>query len=514
MVSSPSSESPCLGVRGLPPRIAELAPQSIYAAVVDQQAIRLPLIVQSLFETLLRDVPCALVTPGDPAAFLHKSRLMGADLDQHTRSGQCSVHRQKADPALPVFRAGPAGVIEMLDRAVPRDGSLVVLDCADPYLFLTDPVAAAKASDGLQQWAQRRRLVVLAVFAPASRPAREHLTLRALAEDYGGFAVVRDGGATVGVEFRHWFGTLGASPRCLYGLETSDGQLVAASPNPVPAPTPITESQTVVATEGSLDDPALLARIDRWSVVGSSLDAIDTARRVEAGTVVLDFRRTADFRGLCQSVAALRALGSPLLTVVVRERGMRLRLPQQVALTRLGVSTLVARDADDQALKMAVRALSGMAFLRRVADDVDGVIAQTVATFASQLLVPKVFGDTVDRMVAAAMGIELPHVLLHVACDPAKAQQLGTLAMQRKIRDAAMTVDPSGLWMMLFGCPQARAIQVAERAFGRHFAEVAPTITVAGTVEAIVEMLARLPRPPSTAQGAFDRMMELVTAQG
>jgi hypothetical protein len=106
----------------------------------------------------------------------------------------------------------------------------------------------------------------------------------------------------------------------------------------------------------------------------------------------------------------------------------------------------------------------------------------------------------------------LPQVLLHVACEPAKAQQLGTLAMQRRIRDAALTVDPSGLWIMLFGCPPSRAMQVAERAFGRHFAEVSAGITVGSAVEDIARMIARLPRPPATPHGVHERVLELAAA--
>jgi hypothetical protein len=513
MNTSPTAEVPSLGVRGLPERICELAPQSIYAITVDQQSIRLPLIVQSTFETLQRELPCALITPGDTAAFLHKSKLLGVDFAPYSKSGRFALHRQKADAALPVFRAGPAGVIDMLDRAVPHDGGLVVLDCADPYLFLTDPANAAAASDQLQQWAQRRGLTVLAAFAPASRPAREHLTLRALAEDYGGLAMVRDTGTNVGIEFRHWFTRFGGSPRSLYGLEISAvGQLVSNTPTLVPGPASNVDSQTVIATDRVLDDAALVVRTDRWSVVASTMDAIDLARRTDAGTVVLEFHRGQDFRGLCQALAAIRGFGNPFLTIVVRERGMKLRLAQQVALTRLGVSTLVPLEADDQALKVAVRALAGMAFLRRIADDVDDVIGQAASTVAAQLLVPKQFGETVERVVGSGLSVDMPHSLVHVECEPAKAQQLGTLAMQRRIRDVVMTVETSGLWMMLFCCPPARALQVAERAFGRHFGEVAQGISVATTVDDIAKMLARLQRPGSG--GAVGRPAEFASVHG
>jgi len=494
MSDAASSEYPCLGIAGLPARVEGLARELVYALLIDQQSHRIPLMVQALHATLEREVPCTLFTPGDPAAFLRKAALLGLDLEPFVKTGDLSLVRQKTDPSLPVFRAGPAAVMELLQRSVTRDDSLVVLDGADSLLFLADPAQAEEAAGLLQQWSRDRRLTVLATFAPASRTPREYLTLRTLAEDFGGLAAMRAVDAGMFIEFRHWFGSQGSQPRTTFALEVGEGgQLHARPATASPAALPDLGASQVIVTGRSVDDLEGARRERGWTVVSSTLEAIDAARRTPAGTVVLDFQRPAGLRALCQAVATIREVGSPYLSIIVRERDLKLRLAHQLALLRLGVSTIVARDADDQGLVLAIQSLAGTAFMRRTATDVDRVLATVSPGPASNLLVSMAFRDTVAEVVAANHGLEMPHSLLHVSCEPARAQQLGALALQRKVRDAALTVDASGLWLFLFGCPGSQALAVAERAFGRHFASVAAQCSVASTLKDIVAGLNRLP---------------------
>jgi len=130
--------------------------------------------------------------------------------------------------------------------------------------------------------------------------------------------------------------------------------------------------------------------------------------------------------------------------------------------------------------------------MRPVPDDIEATIAAAGTAASPQLLVTRTFREMVTEVLLVSDGIELPHSLVHLACDPAKAQQLGTLALQRKIRDAAMTVDPTGLWLFLFGCPASRAASVAERAFGRFYSDVSASLTIAGTMGAIAQRVEKL----------------------
>jgi hypothetical protein len=482
-----------LGLPGLDDSIAALARGQVYGIVADPQSLRLPLLAQLLHCTLTAGGRSTLILPGDPAAFLSKARLAGFDLSWFEQNGDLEIVRQRADPLLPLFRGGAGPVLEMIDRSVRDDRRLLVLEQAEPLLLLSDPEAAGVAADGLRAWAERRGLVVLAAFTPATRPQREFLSLRAAAEEFAGFAVLREheGGAVL--DLRHWFGEAGPTPRGSLRLRLQgNGGLSVEPVSPAPARSGETGIVQVVAIERALDDALAAVRDSNWVVIKHHAEAIETARRLAAGAIVLPFDRATPFRALCQAVSSIRRVAAPWVAIVVRERGLRLRLGQQVALTRLGASTVVSGDQDDTGLAQAIRALSGTAFMRSLPDDLEATIAAAGTSLAPQLMVTRAFRDLVAEVLLASEGIDLPHTLLHVACDPAKAQQLGTLGLQRKVRDAAMSVDPSGLWLFLFACPAARARSVAERIFGRNHGDIAAAITTESTVGGIALRLERL----------------------
>ncbi|HYF58943.1 MAG TPA: BcsE family c-di-GMP-binding protein [Burkholderiaceae bacterium] len=491
--SEGASDAPRLGLRGLPDNVVELARGQVYAIAADAQPLRLPLVAQTLRDTLERGLRACVVLPGDPAAFLSKARLGGADLDWWHEQGELVAVRLKADPLAVPFRNGPAAVLEHVDRTVPDGHALLVIEQAEPLLFFGDAAQAPGAADALREWAARRGVTVLATFAPGSRPQREAVALRAVAEDFAGHATMREHGDGAHLELRHWFGAHGAVPRGALPLRlASDGTLVSAPAPAVPDRPRADGVQQVVAVEKALDDAASAVRDARWNVVPTAAAALEAARGLAAGAVVLAFGRETPLRTVANAVVALRRAASPWVAVVVRERGFRMRLAQQVALIRLGASCVVPEGQDDAALAQALRALGGTAFMRAVPDDLEATLAAAGTNTSPQLLVTRAFRDLVSDVLVASEAIELPHALLHVACDPAKAQQLGTLALQRRLRDAALTVDPTGLWMFLFGCPASRAPTVAQRTFGRAFPEVSSAITVHGTPGTIAARIERL----------------------
>ncbi|RPH41701.1 MAG: hypothetical protein EHM87_18995 [Burkholderiales bacterium] len=501
---TPSAVAPVsLGLPGLDDSIAVLARGQVYGIVADPQSLRLPLLARLLHTTLSAGGRCTMILPGDPAAFLSKARLAGFDLVWFEQNGDLELIRQRADPLLPLFRGGPAPVLEMIDRAVRDDRRLLVIEQAEPLLLLSDPDASLVTTDGLRGWAARRGLVVLAAFTPATRPQREFLSLRAVAEDFAGFAVLREheGGAVL--DLRHWFAEAGATPRGSLRLKLQEsGGLTVEPAAAVPGRAGDSGLTQVVAIERALDDALGAVRDASWVVIKHHAEAIESARRLAAGAIVLSFDRATPFRALCQAVSSIRRVAAPWVSIVVRERGLRLRLGQQIALTRLGASTVLSGEQDDAGLAQAIRALSGTAFMRALPEDLEATIAAASTPLAPQLMVTRAFRDMVSEVLSASEGIDLPHTLLHVACDPAKAQQLGTLALQRKVRDAAMSVDPSGLWLFLFACPASRARGVAERVFGRIHAEIAPGITAESSIGGIARRLERLAAAVGVREGA------------
>lgn len=493
VVQSSAVAPSSLGVPGLSEAVSSLAPGLVYGIAADAQSLRVPLIAQALRASLSAGRRCTLLLPGDPAVFLSKARLAGIDLSWYERSGELALVRQRADPLLPLFRGGPQPVMDLIDRVVATDRDLLVIDQADPLLFLSDPVQAEQACDALRRWTARRGLVVLAFLTPGVRPQRESLTLRANAEDFAGWAVLRehDGGAVL--DLMHWFANAGSVARGSLRLRTQGaGEFAVDAPPGVPMRPADAGPAQVVVLDSAIDDAVTAVRDASWTVVSNHAEALEAARRLTAGAVVLTFERGTPLRALCHAAFAIRRVAAPWVALLVRERGIRLRLVQQVALARLGVSGVVPTAADDADLAQAIHALAGTAFLRPLPDDVEATIAQSGTLLTPQLLVTRAFRDLVADVLGTAGGAELPHSLLHVACDPARAQQLGTFALQRRLRDAALTVDPTGLWVFLFGCPAVRAPRVAERAFARYHAEIAPGITVEGTAGGIARRVERL----------------------
>jgi hypothetical protein len=491
--SPPAVASVSLGLPGLDTSIAMLSPGQVYGLVADAQTLRLPLLAQLLHATLASGTRCTVILPGDPAAFVSKARLAGFDLGWHVRNGDLELIRQRGDPLLPLFRGGPGPVLEMVDRSVDATRRLLVIEQAEPMLLLADADASWTVADGLRAWAAQRGIVVVATFTPATRPQREFLALRAAAEDFAGFAALREheGGALL--DLRHWFADGGSVMRGSLPLRLQGTGGLALAPAPtLPARSGDTGLCQVVAIERALDDALGVVRDAGWVVVSNHAEAIEAARRLSAGAVVLAFERATPFRALCHAVASIRRVAAPWVAIVVRERGMRLRLAQQIALTQLGTSSVVPDGQDEIALGQAIRALSGSAFMRTLPEDIEATIAAAGTVLGPQLMVTRAFRDMVSEVLSSSEGIDLPHTLLHVACDPAKAQQLGTLALQRKIRDAAMSVDPSGLWLFLFGCPVSRAGGVALRVFGRNHPEIASGISTEGTTGDIARRLERL----------------------
>lgn len=498
-MSSPPVPRVLLGLPGLPEPAASLEPGQVYVVSIDGQTMRVPLVAQALAATLDAGGTCTVVTPGDPAAFLAKARLCGLALQPHVDAGDLNVVRQRADPLLPLFRAGPAAVLEAVARLVPPGRALLLVEGAEPMLFLSEAAQAVEAGQLLRDWAREHGAAVLLVVSPASRPAREAMVLRIVAEDCAGFATVRERERGARLDLHHWFGPGGASPRLSVPLRAAaQGRWVADPGAPSPAPAHPEATLQVVAVQAALDDPVAAVRDAGWAVVSSTAQAVEAARSLPAGAIVLVAERDTAWRALGQAIVSIRRQATAWVAVVVRERGIRLRLGQQVALARLGLSCVVPESADDADLAQVLRGLAGTAFTRPVADDADAALAAASAMPAPQLMVTRAFRELVAEALASAAHDDATHALLHVACDPAKAQQLGTLALQRRVRDCALAVDPSGLWMFLFGCPPARALKVAERVFGRHHPGIAGACTVTGTPGAIARRVEQLANPVGT----------------
>ena len=200
-----------LGPECLPPRIARLAEGLIYGVACGEQAVRLPLLAAALVASLRSGKRCALLTPCDPGMFLRKARLARLGLEGWMKGGELAIFQFARDAAKHLFRAGTERLLAELEHNIPSRDAFLVIDQADALFMLSDPRAAAEAAQRYAEWASSRGHAVLAAFAPAANAPRDYVTLRRIADNFGGFALARTSHGASVFEIRHWFAAEGAS---------------------------------------------------------------------------------------------------------------------------------------------------------------------------------------------------------------------------------------------------------------------------------------------------------------
>ena len=454
-----------LGLETLPKRIGRLAAGMVYAIACDQQAVRLPLVAAALHASLGEGKRCALITALDPRMFLRKARLAGHELEAHVGTGLLTIFTLAADAAKHMFRLGSEGFLRELEQNFPGRAAFLVLDGADPLFMLSDPRAGAEAAQHYVEWVARLDHTALAMFAPAADAPRDYLALRLLAENFGGYAVARSAGGGALLDVRHWFGAEGAMPRESFALRLHGSGMLQVPPAQRDEHLPPVDG--VIYVRGALDGEAARS----WQQTDAIAEAVDAARRSEAGTLLLPFQHPRDYELLCRAVVTVRAMARPALRVVVRERHIRLRASQTLALLRLGASTIVPADANDLAARRMVESLQGTRFGRPFEMDARHVDEESSALLHGMAAGAAAFCDAVERLLAAADDFDVPACLARLEYSGADA---GTLLNRvvRRGRDLLAFGHGDRAWLLLFGCPSSLAQATLERLFTKPLAQV------------------------------------------
>lgn len=455
-----------LGLDTLPERIGRLAAGMVYAIACDQQALRLPLAAGALRATLGEEKPCALVTALDPRMFLRKARLAGCDLDAHVESGLLTIFSLAPDAAKHMFRLGPAGFLRELEANVPGRGAFLVLDSADPLFMLSDPRGSAEAAQCYVEWFARLEHTALAMFAPAPAAPRDYLGLRMVAENFGGYAVVRSAEGGAQLDVRHWFAAEGAVPSESFALRTQRSGMLRVRP-PEPDEHLLPPVDSVIYVRGVIDVEAARS----WQEAETIVDAVDGARRSEAATLVLPFEHPRNYEALCRAVVTIRAMARRSLRVVVRERQMRLRASQMLALLRLGVSTIIPAEAGDAMARRIVESLHGTRFARAYEMDAQHVDEETVALVQGVAPSSAAFCEAVERLLAVSDGFDILSCLARL--QGGKADVVGLVKRgRRRGRDLLAYAHGDQAWLFLFGCTPSMSQSTLERLFMKPLQQV------------------------------------------
>jgi hypothetical protein len=393
---------------------------------------------------------------------LRKARLAGFALGAPLKAGQLAICQITAEAPKHLFRLGVQSLIAQLERHIAAREALVVIDEADALFVIADPRAAAEAAQRYAEWAAAREHTVLALFAPVPEAAREYLTLRRLGENFAGFALARAAAGGALFEVRHWFGAEGASAREGFELRLPGTQAQAPVAEPLRRlEEPLTPVDSVICVRGALAPPATTSW-QAWEEVESIAHAIDAARRSEAATLVLPFERPNDYEALARAVAEVRALERASLRVVVRERALRLRGSQTLALMRLGASSVIPADVPDAAVKRMTDALRGTRFARPYDADLRAVEEETIGLLRSRTVNRASFCETVERLIAAADDFDVESSL--VGLESGRVEPWRILALARRhAREFVGFAEGDRAWFYWHGCRAEAVPQILRR---------------------------------------------------
>jgi cellulose biosynthesis protein BcsE len=457
-----------LGISKLPLRLSVMARGMVYAIAVDQQSVRIPLITRTVLQSLDSGLPCVLMSPFDPASLLKKGALAGVDLSSYLRSGQLKIFRQKQTTSKDLFKTGVGRLIDELGFFNLPPRSLVVFDNADSSFCLADPAAAIDAANLYSQWAESHEHTVLAAFVPSAHAPRDYVTLRSVAENFGGFAVVKSVDDETVLDVRHWFGAQGAVPRSSYALQFADNGQLQARPTVTAGRMSVDPSREVNVVSRKAAEEFNVGT-SSWRVAENFIEVIDIMRSAPGGTAVLHFDRVQTLKELAQAVAALRALARPQMRIVVRECGSRLRLAQTVALLRLGVSMVIPTEVPGSSARLMAESLRGSTFARSFESDVGAALEDARSDAIKGSLTVKEFRRKVEALLSVSADFEIPHTLISFSTVTPQAAKAAASALRRSARDALFCEVDSALEVFLFGCPPESAEMVLARILGARF---------------------------------------------
>lgn len=463
-----SAPNASLAIEGIPPRMNRLSPGMMYAIAIDQQALRIAMIAQTLFAALQTGMQATLVTSLESKMFLKKCGLVGVHLSRFVESGQLGLYRQRADGAAEVSPMSAKWSLNDLRQYKLPMASLVVLDSAEDRFCLSDSASAASLAAAYQEWVFENRHTVLALFVPRPQAQKEFGTLRSVAEHFGGFVVVRTTDEQALADVRHWFGALGATPRSSFSLAIDNqGQLRARPTAIVGRLTMDPADERQIATK--IASAGFNIRNNRWELVESYIEAIDRSRQMEGGTVLLDFDDGSSIRELAQTVATIRSMGRSQIRVLVRECGARLRIAQTVALMRLGVSMVIPKEITGSGARLVAESMRGSLSARSYESNVDQVFLESQADSRVGFMGIAEFRLAVDRLVSISEEVDIPVTLIRFSMASDQALRAASGALQRGARDTVFTEYDGCVWALLFGCSAEHAQLVLSRLLGLRF---------------------------------------------
>lgn len=462
-----------LAISGLPSLTDRMTLGGIYALVAETPPARFALLSGSLDDALREGIPCSVIVPAHPAAFIERIELFG-QIDVHDRiaAGRLQFFVLQDDFAKKMFRFGAESFVWELDHFGVPENSYLVFDQADDLFSLHDPSLAIDQIETLRQWVTLRKVCALLVFSRLNAAGVN--TLQALMDQMAG--ICRVGGARDGlnITFDYWQSGEGTIAAKNYHLRPLDSGLYCVADESL-APRDPSKSREVEAEVGVRRffymDPDLAGMSQQvpgeWRQVDTLVGMMHATRETRSATVIFNYEAETDLRQLAEAIHTLRFSLGRRGRLVVREKGASLRYQNEALLLKLGLSLVVHRDVPPSRLPLLLETLNGQLFNRDVDINFETALASVMPSGRRGYLTPTTFAREAENIVERAAILDIPCAMVIGA--PARDSSLREVLRNARMSRAGdlISTDANVCYLFLSGCPEADLSITIERIFGR-----------------------------------------------
>jgi cellulose biosynthesis protein BcsE len=468
-----------LGIPGLASLTDSLMRGAAYAVVAEAPPARYPLIASSLGSALKQGLPCTVILPGQPEAFIERiNSFHQFDLKAALARGQLQFFVLQENFTKTMFRFGAQVFCRELDHfEIPPD-SFLIFEQADDLLSLHDVSLAMGQIEVLRHWFGERHVTAMLVFSRIAGSIGAMAALQCLMDQLAG--IVRIGGHRDGLEmtFDYWQSPEGTVAAKSYPLESLESGLLAVA-KPMHAERNGSgngdDNEYDVADEGEdhvfFMDPDLISLGKQmpgiWQHVDSLVGMMHATRGIRSATVILSFRRDTDLRQLAQTVHTLRHGLGRRARIVVQEKDASLRYQNEALLLRLGLNLVIHLDVPASRMPLLLASLGGQIFDRDVDINFDAALASVIPSGLRGYLLPERFVSEASALVERAATLDIPCAMVvgQPARDTGAADILARIRMARS--GDLITFDHQYGYLFLSGCPEANLLMTLERVLGQ-----------------------------------------------
>ena len=460
-----------LCIPGLHELTDSMSSGGLYALLAQKPPSRFPILASTLGGALRSGVPCTVILPSQPEAFIERINAFGEfDALEAIRSGKLNVFLQKERFAVSMFRYGAERFTQELEHfQIPPD-SYLLFDQADELFSTHDVVLAIAQATALKDWFRQQRITALLVFSRLTSIANEALNV--MMDQLSGIARLRSSRDGLELSFDYWQSAAGMiSAKHYTPVLTLESGLYDVTPDAETV-------RTRILDEAAFEGPHRYFYMDQelgsleqqipgvWQHVGSLVGILHASLRHPSATIILSFQRDTGLRQIAETVHTLRYSLGRRASIVVRENEASLRYQNEALLLRLGVSLVVHRDVAPNRFPLLLQSLSGQSFERDIDVNFEIALASALPSGVCGYLPAERFSRETNAIIERGEVLNIPGALVigKPAQDTTVEDVLKRFTLARN--GDLITSDGKLCYLFLNGCPESAVLATIERLIG------------------------------------------------